>query len=123
MPRGEVLLDYPKPNDTDMETEMLFAPLPNLKDIVCRKLYPGEHVPGWRGPEALRGLSFYRPDLNTNDIFYGDWRYDTEHNRITVWIDEFGDVVGEDDIGPQASFIDDVMAARDLAAPETDIFR
>jgi hypothetical protein len=45
--------------------EELFACLPNLKDIVCREMYPGEQVPGWNGPELLKVLSFYRPDLNT----------------------------------------------------------
>jgi hypothetical protein len=49
--------------------EELFACLPNLKDILCREMYPGEQVPGWNGPELLKGLSFYRPDLNTWYVF------------------------------------------------------
>jgi hypothetical protein len=81
----------PKLADTNVATEELFGCLPNLKDILCRKLLPGEHVPGWDGPELLKGLSFYHAELNTNQIFYGDWRYDILHNRVTKWIDEYGE--------------------------------
>jgi hypothetical protein len=49
--------------------------------------------------------------LHYKGIFYGDWEYDIKHFRVTQYIDEFGDVVSEDDAGPQASFKDDVEAA------------
>lgn len=59
----------------------------------------------------LKQLSFYHDDLNTNDIFYGDWQYDTVLNRVTVYKDEFGDEIAEPGAGPQASFIDDLKGA------------
>jgi hypothetical protein len=117
----EVLPGHLKLTDTNIATEELFALLPNLKDILCRKLYPGEHISGWNGPELIKGLSFYHADLNTNPIFYGDWRYDTLHKRVTKWTDEYGEEVEEDDAGPQAQFIDDVLAARDMSS-EADVF-
>ena len=76
-----------------------------------RKLNAGEHIPGWDGPKLLKQLSFYKPDLNTNPIFYGNWTYDTKHQRVTVYKDDFGEWIQEDDVGPQASFIDDLEAA------------
>jgi hypothetical protein len=111
----------PKLADTNIATEELFGCLPNLKDILCRKLLPGEHVPGWNGPELLKGLSFYHAELNTNQIFYGDWRYDTLHNRVTKWVDEYGEEDEELNAGPQAQFIDDVLAARDTGF-QADVF-
>ena len=41
----------------------MLSKLPNLKTITTRKLHVGEHIPGWEGPEALKHLSYYRPDL------------------------------------------------------------
>jgi hypothetical protein len=52
------------------------------------------------GPELPNGLSFYRPDLNTNAIFYGDWCYDTIHKRVTKWTDEYGEEDEEPSAGP-----------------------
>ncbi|KAF1850634.1 uncharacterized protein K460DRAFT_361390 [Cucurbitaria berberidis CBS 394.84] len=89
----------------------LLTRLPNLRTIEVRKLFPGEHLPGWDGPDALKDLSFYRKGLNTNPIFYGDWQYDTLHLRVTVHKDEFGDEIAEPTAGPQARFIDDVEGA------------
>jgi hypothetical protein len=117
----EVLLGYPKLNDTNTRTGTLFSGLPELKTINIRKLKVGEHVPGWKGPDAIKMLSFYHQGLPTNDIWYGTWQYDTKHFRITVWVDEFGETVGEDDVGPQATFIHDVIAAMILDAPGASI--
>lgn len=89
----------------------LLSRLPRLETITIRKLRQGEHTPGWTGPNLLQGLSFYRPDLDTNDIYYGDWKYDSLHNRITEYIDEFGEEFKEEDAGPQASFQEDFDAA------------
>jgi hypothetical protein len=97
-------------SNTDSITGMMVAYLPKLEILYLRKLYPGEHIPGWKGPKALEGLSFYRPDLKVNDVFYGNWKYDTIHYRVTSWIDEFGEEMEEDGAGPQAQFGDDVIA-------------
>ena len=56
-------------------------------------------------------LSFYRPGLVLNKIFYGDWQYDVVHGRVTQYQDEFGDIIIEPGAGPQASFWDDMDAA------------
>ncbi|KAI8941505.1 hypothetical protein NX059_002721 [Plenodomus lindquistii] len=90
---------------------LILSHLPNLETIQLRKLKQGEHLPYWNGGELVKGLSFYKDDLNTNGIFYGDWQYDTIHHRVTSWIDEFGDENFDDDAGPQAGFGDDLMAA------------
>jgi hypothetical protein len=50
----------------------------------------------------FKQLSFYHDKLDTRNIFYGDWQYDTVHGRVTLYQDEFGD-----DAGHQSSFIDD----------------
>lgn len=89
----------------------LLRRLPNLTTITVRKLAPGEHIPGWSGIELLKDLSFYHQDLDTRQIFYGDWQYDTLHGRITQYCDEFGDLICEPGSGPQASFVNDLMAA------------
>jgi hypothetical protein len=49
--------------------------------------------------------------MNTKDIYYGDWQYDTLHLRKTHYTDEFGEAIVEPNAGPQASFIDDLNAA------------
>ena len=100
---------------------MLLRYLPNLRTIEVRKLRPGEHCPYWNGPEALKGLSFYREDLNTNPIFYDDWQYDTDHYRVTVTIDEFGDEVIEDGAGPQAGFEEDLEAAMEASGTSAEV--
>jgi hypothetical protein len=114
----EALLGYPKLNNTNAHTGAIFSSLPKIKIINTRKLKVGEHVPGWKGPDAIKNLSFYRQGLPTNEIWYDGWQYDTKHLRVTVWVDEFGELDGEDDIGPQANFFDDVIAAKTLAIPE-----
>jgi hypothetical protein len=93
-----------------MLTTLLQA-LPNLNTITVRKLAPGEQIPGWRGVELLKELSFYHDRLDTRMILYSDWQYDTKHRRITHYKDEFGDLISEPDAGPQASFVDDLKAA------------
>jgi len=89
----------------------LLQRLPNLKTITCRKLDAGEQIPGWSGADRFKELSFYRDGLDTRQIFYGDWIYDTVHRRITHYRDEFGDLINEPNAGPQASFVDDLKAA------------
>lgn len=89
----------------------LLQRLPNLATLKIRKLAPGEQVPGWSGVKLFKELSFYRDGLDTRQIFYGDWQYDTLHKRITQYRDEFGDLISEPQAGPQASFIDDLRAA------------
>ncbi|KAF2127805.1 hypothetical protein P153DRAFT_398374 [Dothidotthia symphoricarpi CBS 119687] len=90
---------------------LLLTRLPNLRTIKVRKMTPGEHSPGWKGPYLLKQLSFYTPTLNTNPIYYGDWQYDTVHRRVTVHKDEFGDDIAEPNAGPQASCVNDIEAA------------
>jgi hypothetical protein len=114
----DVLLGHLYLSDTNSITAMMVAYLPKLETLYLRKLYLGEHVPGWKGPKALEGLSFYRPDLNINDIFYGNWKYDTTHLRVTSWIDEFGEEMEEDGAGPQAQFDDDVIAVIESSGRE-----
>jgi hypothetical protein len=89
----------------------LLKQLPNLKTITCRKLDAGEQIPGWSGAKRFKELSFYSDKLDTRQIFYGDWMYDTVHRRITHYRDEFGDLINEPNAGPQASFVDDLKAA------------
>jgi hypothetical protein len=103
---------------------------PNLTTIEARKLkvssshshmilkiwltllrQPDEHIPGWVDTAKFERLSFHQAGINTKPIFYGDWQYDTVHNRVTHYTDEFGDDVVEPNAGPQASFIDDLNAA------------
>lgn len=93
-----------------MLTTLLQA-LPNLTTVTIRKLAPGEQIPGWRGVELFKELSFYHDRLDTRMILYSDWQYDAKHRRITHYRDEFGDLVVEPDAGPQASFVDDLKAA------------
>lgn len=89
----------------------LLKQLPNLKIITCRKLDAGEQIPGWAGAKRFNELSFFCDDLDTRQIFYGDWMYDTVHRRITHYRDEFGDLINEPNAGPQASFVDDLKAS------------
>jgi hypothetical protein len=70
-----------------------------------------EHIPGWSDTEKIKQLSFYRPGLDTKEVYYGDWQYDTVHHRVTTYTDEYGEDVVEPGAGPQASFIDDLNAA------------
>ena len=117
----EVLLGYPTLKTANTHTGTLFSCLKHTPTINIRKLKVGEHVPGWKGPAAIKDLSFYRQGLPTNEIWYDGWQYDTKHLRVTIWVDEFGMMDGEDDVGPQATFIDDVIAAKDQAFTEADI--
>jgi hypothetical protein len=96
----------------------LFNLLPNLATITVRKLHPGEQIPGWSGVNLFKELSFFHKSLDTRNIFYGDWQYDTTHLRITQYRDEFGDVISEPHAGPQASFFDDLKAALDASGTE-----
>lgn len=94
----------------DMLTTLLQR-LPNLKTITCRKLDAGEQIPGWSGADRFKELSFFHDNLDTRQIFYGDWMYDIVHRRITHYRDEFGDLINEPNAGPQASFVDDLKAS------------
>ncbi|KAF2848467.1 hypothetical protein T440DRAFT_350706, partial [Plenodomus tracheiphilus IPT5] len=49
--------------------------------------------------------------LNTNGIYYGDWKYSTVHCCVTAWVDEYGEETLDDNAGPQASFRDDLTSA------------
>ncbi|KAI4649338.1 hypothetical protein J4E93_003654 [Alternaria ventricosa] len=101
---------------------LVLAKLPNLKTIQVRKLYPGEHIPGWAGPEALKKLSSYHPWTPVNEIYYGDWKYDEVHKRVTMWIDEYGEEMEEDDAGPQAGFEQDLYAAMAMSGTQAQVF-
>jgi hypothetical protein len=90
----------------------IFKACPNLERIKVRKIAPGEQIPGWGGDKLFKQLSFYHDKLDTRNIFYGDWQYDTVHGRVTQYQDEFGDVITEPDAGPQSSFIDDFRSAK-----------
>ena len=93
-----------------------------MKTIQVRKLYPGEHIPGWAGPEALSKMSSYHPWTPVNEIYYGDWKYDEVHKRVTMWIDEYGEEMEEDDAGPQAGFEEDLYAAMALSGTKAQVF-
>ena len=99
----------------------VFDVLLRLNTIEVRTLKIGEHNPEWDGPKLLKGLSFYREGLNTNPIFYGDWKYDTVHKRVTATFDEFGDEILEPNAGPQASFVDDLLAAMGASNVDAEI--
>lgn len=99
----------------------LLQRLPNLGTITCRKLAAGEQIPGWSGVKLFKELSFYREGLDTRQIFYGDWMYDTLHRRITHYCDEFGDLISEPNSGPQASFVDDLKAAMSKSGTKAKI--
>ncbi|KAI4923995.1 hypothetical protein J4E85_008154 [Alternaria conjuncta] len=101
---------------------LVLAKLPNLRTIQVRKLYPGEHIPGWAGPEALAKMSSYHPWTPVNEIYYGDWKYDEVHKRVTMWIDEYGEEMEEDDAGPQAGFEQDLFAAMALSGTQAQVF-
>jgi hypothetical protein len=93
----------------------LFKRLPALQTIRIRKLFLGENIPGPDGIEFLQGalqdLSFYRPGLPVNRVFYGEWQYDMVYQCITTLIDEYGDEYIWDGAGPQANCKTDAMVA------------
>jgi len=89
----------------------LLERLPHLTKVTIRKLAPGEQIPGWSGAKLFKKLSFFHARLDTRQIYYGDWQYDTLHRRVTQYQDEFGELVSEPHTGPQASFVDDLLAA------------
>ncbi|KAH6868653.1 hypothetical protein BKA58DRAFT_198512 [Alternaria rosae] len=101
---------------------LVLAKLPNLKTIRTRKLYPGEHIPGWAGPEALKEVSSYHPWTPVNTIYYGDWKYDEKHKRVTMWTDEYGEDMEEEDVGPQVGFREDLAAAMVLSGTKAQVF-
>ncbi|EUC42392.1 hypothetical protein COCMIDRAFT_39561 [Bipolaris oryzae ATCC 44560] len=98
----------------DMLT-IIFKRLPALQTIRLRKLSLGENIPGPDGIELLQGalqdLSFYRPGLPVNRVFYGEWQYDMVYQCITTLIDEYGDEYIWDGAGPQADCRADALAA------------
>lgn len=94
----------------EMLTQILKC-LHNLTTVTVRWLEPGEQIPGWSGVNLFKELSFYRPNLDTREVFYGDWQYDALHRRKTMYWDEYGELIMEPDAGPQASFKDDLKAA------------
>ncbi|CAO2653618.1 Nn.00g030290.m01.CDS01 [Neocucurbitaria sp. VM-36] len=101
----------------------LFRMLKSLRVIEIRPLRPGEHNPYWDGPEALKGLSFYRERLDINAIYYGDWQYDTVHLRPTVTKDEYtGEEIAEEDAGAQAGFEEDFEAAWEASGTSAEVF-
>jgi hypothetical protein len=99
----------------------MLAKLPNLKTIVTRKLRPGEHIPGWSGHEALKELSFYRLDLPINEVYYGDWQYDEDQKRVTMYTDEYGEDIVEENAGPQVGFKEDVIAAMAMSGTNASL--
>ena len=99
----------------------LLQSLPNLVTITVRKLQAGEQIPGWSGAKLFKELSFHHDRLETRQIFYGDWQYDTTHRRITQYRDEFGDLISEPGAGPQASFTDDLKAAVGASGTEAKV--
>ncbi|KAL5113874.1 hypothetical protein ACEQ8H_008254 [Pleosporales sp. CAS-2024a] len=90
---------------------MILQSSPNVNTVNVRHLQPDEHIKGWANTEKLKELSFYKPGLNTKDIYYGDWKYDTVKLRVTQYKDEFGEDIIEPGSGPQASFLEDLTAA------------
>lgn len=94
---------------------ILFKRLPALQTIHLRKLFLGENIPGPDGIEFLQGalqdLSFYRPGLPVNRVFYGEWQYDMVYQCVTTLIDEYGDEYIWEGAGPQADCRADATAA------------
>lgn len=84
-------------------------------------MYTGEHIPGWRGPEALRELSWYHPDNKINEVYYGNWKYDEVHKRVTMWTDMYGEYFEDDDVGPQVGFKEDLAAAMALSGTQAQM--
>jgi hypothetical protein len=79
----------------------------------CVLLIPqiGQHIPGWVDLAKFERLSFADKWPKFSQLFYGDWVYDEYHGGITVYEDEYGEVVEEPGCGPQASFQEDMAAA------------
>jgi len=67
-------------------------------------------------------MSSYHPWTPVNEIYYGDWKYDEVHKRVTMWIDEYGEEMEEDDAGPQAGFEEDLFAAMALSGTQAQVF-
>ncbi|KAJ4364563.1 hypothetical protein N0V83_009159 [Neocucurbitaria cava] len=100
----------------------LFRKLEKLRVVEVRPLRRAEHNPYWHGPEVLKHLSFYRPDLDFRDVYYGGWQYDTTHLRVTAVFDEYtGGWVAPPGAGPQAGFKEDLEAARAASAPTVEV--
>ncbi|USP75553.1 uncharacterized protein yc1106_02827 [Curvularia clavata] len=90
---------------------MIFSHLTNLHTVKVRRIRKAEHIPEFKATVALKDLSYYREDMDTRLVFYGDWQYDTLHRRVTTWVDEYGEQIIPDESGPQVGFSQDIAAA------------
>ncbi|KAF2820986.1 hypothetical protein CC86DRAFT_459210 [Ophiobolus disseminans] len=90
---------------------LIFKFCPNLASVRPRQNLLDGHANGWIDTAVFKELSFYKPGLPLNDIFYGEYQYDTVHERVTEYIDEFGDTITEPGAGPQYTFVEDLMTA------------
>ena len=59
----------------------LLTALPGLVAIAFDQLAPYAKIPGWDGDKLFKDLFFFREDLDTRSMFYGDGQYDMFHNR------------------------------------------
>ncbi|KAF2683974.1 hypothetical protein K458DRAFT_404300 [Lentithecium fluviatile CBS 122367] len=85
--------------------------MPALRTITIQnRLGRDEHILGWTGLEHLRLLSGFGT-IDYHDVFYGNWRYDSDYKMVTIDTDEYGETVQYvSSTGPQAAFRDDLDA-------------
>ncbi|KAF2027078.1 hypothetical protein EK21DRAFT_115196 [Setomelanomma holmii] len=88
----------------------ILGQLHRVHTINVRKLKNDEHIPGWVDTDKFKQISIYRPGIEIKEVYYGDWQYDILQQRVTMYVDEFGDNITEANAGPQSSFDDDFTA-------------
>lgn len=99
----------------------VFRLLPNVCEVAIGRLSGGEQIPGWSGPEIIKDLTFYHPDFDTTQIWYGKYSYDMVTREMDV-PDPYG-VDGPDPLHPHASFFDDFEAACHAAGISNNMIR
>lgn len=72
----------------------LLTALPGLVAIAFNQLAPYAKIPGWDGDKLFKDLFFFREDLDTRSMFYGDGQYDMFHNRSRSSDGTFGPTSG-----------------------------
>ena len=72
----------------------LLTALPGLVAIAFNQLAPYAKIPGWDGDKLFKDLFFFREDLDTRSIFYGNGQYDMSHNRSRSSDGTFGPTSG-----------------------------
>ena len=111
LPSGDFICPSPSGDFFSLAFGRLYISLA-FGPLYVSPLRAGEQIPGWGAKNLFKQLSFFHDELDTRNIFYGDWQYDNLLGRVTQYRDEFGDLITEAGAGPQASFIDDLKAAK-----------